>query len=78
MRKVKACALFDFGGSRGVGVAQFVHAGAQAKRVQRTDGESPITALGAAGMAQEMPSAAARGIGKGCIDDLEQLAVLAQ
>ncbi len=64
------CCLF------GGGDGQLCHAFAQALSVERVDGEGSVAALGAAGAADEMRAAAAGGVGEGCVDDLEELAVL--
>ena len=70
-----AGAAFDFGGKRRLRGAERGHAGAEARGVERVDGEGAVAALRATDAAGKKVSGAAGGIGERGIDDLHEFGV---
>ena len=65
----------DGGSEFGLGGAQSIHAGAEARSVECVDGESPVTALRAADAAGEEGASAAGGVSERGVDDLDELGI---
>ncbi len=70
-----ASAVFEGLRRGGSGRAQGVHAGVEAGRVERVDGEGAVTALGAAGAANEPGAGPVRRVGQSGVDDLDEFGV---
>ena len=65
-------AVRDLGGQLRVRLAQLLHAGLQAQRIQRADDESAVAALRAAQLADQPLARSLLRIGKGRVHDLNQ------
>jgi hypothetical protein len=64
--------LLDAARCLGVGLAEEVHAFAEAGGVFVRDGEDADTALGAAGFADEVGAGASCGVGQSSVHDLDE------
>jgi hypothetical protein len=62
-------------GTGGIGLSEFREAVAKARDVKLIDGKRAVTTLRAPGTADEPGAAAAGGVGKGGVDDLDELGV---
>ena len=66
----------DGGGLLRIVDGELCHGGAESQRIERADREGSVTALGAAGAADQMRAGAAGGVGQGVAYDLKQLLIV--